>query len=195
MIDINLIPSSLRKKSVSGVLFVLDLGLSREILLGVIVFCAGLLISTHACLLAARAMNGVILAGHRSQWEKILPQKKDIEALGDKVKDLRKKMDKLTDIVSPRTIAWPRKLNGISDALPKGLWLRIMTLDNAVLTMEGSVIARDQNEIVTVGTFVSNLKKDKFFMRSFAGVEVVSIRHGKKGVMDVADFTLTARLK
>ncbi|MBI4309970.1 MAG: PilN domain-containing protein [Candidatus Omnitrophica bacterium] len=195
MIDINLVPPSMRKKSVTGVLSSLDLGFPQEIFWGIVMFCAGLLVFIHVFLLGAQAVNGMILAGHRAEWQKILPQKNAMDALGNEVKDLRKKMDDLTGVTSPKAMGWPRKLNAVSDTLSKGLWLRTMTLDGAGLTMEGSVLVRDRNEMMTVGNFVANLKKDEFFMRSFTGLEVVSVRRGKKGMTDVADFTVTAKPK
>jgi len=75
------------------------------------------------------------------------------------------------------------------------LWLRKMVLDKSSLTMEGSAVSKNHDEITNVGNFVSALKKNEAFMKDFSSLEVNSIQRGKRNSIEVADFTVMAKLK
>jgi Tfp pilus assembly protein PilN len=194
MIDINLVPPALRKKS-SGVLSGLNVNIAPEVLLGVGGGCVALLIAAHILLFAAWGVQAMILAGQKAEWQKVLPDKKNIDALATELRDLKKRLTSITEVTSSKSMDWSRKLNTISDSLTKGLWLRNVVLDKNALTIEGSVISRNQSEVMTVGNFVDSLKKEEAFMRDFAGLEVNSIQRSKKGNTDVANFVITAKFK
>ncbi len=195
MIDINLVPVSLRKKSSSGALSGVNFGIPQEILLGVGGGIVAFMVLVHVLLFVALAVNGIIFGVHKMEWQRMLPEKNTIDALGTQLKDLKGKMNSITQVTSPKAMGWSRKLNTISDAVPRGLWLRKVVVDSTALVIEGSVVSKTQNEIVIVGNFVSDLKKDEAFMADLAGLEVNSIVRVKRGATDVANFTITAKLK
>jgi len=195
MIDINLIPASPGKRSAGAAFSTVQLGIPPKVFWGVGGGVVAILVLAHVILLGLLVIEGGIWLAHRAVWQSVLPQKKNIDTLGGEVRDLKKRMTGITDVTSARTTGWSRKLNTISDCVTKGLWLRRMTLDEKALVIEGSVISRDQNEIASIGAFVNNLKKDGSFMQDLAGLEVNSITREKRGVIDVANFTLTAKFK
>ncbi len=195
MIDINLMPPSARKKTVSSVLSAFYLGIPQEIFIGVGAGFISLLLLVHLVLLGAWMIKGVVVSSYRAQWQAVLPDKNRIDVLGNEIKDLKKKIDGLTALTSTKATGWSRKLNIISDSLVSGLWLRRVNIDMKILTIEGTVISKNQSEIAAVGAFVDNLKKDLFFMQDVLSLEVGSIQRAKQGSTDVANFIVTAKLK
>ena len=195
MIVINLVPEHLRKKSARGVLSSIGLDIPQEILLGVGGAFITLLVIAHVLLLAAQSAQGMRLGLVKVRWEKLSPDRNRIDAIGTELMGLRKKVATITGLTSTGTGPWSRKMNVLSDALPKGVWLKKINLDNGTLTLEGSVFSKARNEIVTVGNFVANLKKEGAFADDFSSIEVQSIQRGKRGPTEVADFVITAKLK
>src|SRR5262245_11456259 len=123
MIDINLIPPASRKRT-SGPLSRSNIDLPPEILFGVGGGCLALLIIAHVFLLGAWGIKAIVLAAHKAAWQDVLPDKKNIDALAGELRDLKKRMASITDVTSSKSMGWSHKLNLISDALPKGLWLK-----------------------------------------------------------------------
>ena len=191
MIVINLVPENLRKMSVRG----MGLDIPREVLLGVGEAFIALLAAAHVLLLTAQSAQGVRLGLVKARWEKLLPDRNRIDAIGTELRDLRKKVTTITGITSAATSPWSRKMNVLSDALPKGVWLKKINLDSGILTLEGSAFSKTHSEIVTVGNFVANLKKEGAFADDFSSIEVQSIQRGKRGPTEVVDFVITAKLK
>ena len=194
MIVINLVPEHLRKRSAGGVLSS-GLGIPREVLLGVAGAFIAFLVVAHVLLLVAQSAQGVRLGLVKARWEKLLPDRDRIDVLGTELMGLRKKVATITSIASARTGPWSRKMNVLSDALPKGVWLKKINLDSGTLTLEGSAFSKTHSEIVTVGNFVANLKKEGAFADDFSSIEVQSIQRGKRGPTEVVDFVITAKLK
>ena len=194
MIDINLVPTSLRKRSSTGGLAFLSLDLPPNALLGAAVGLA-LLALFHVLLLLGWLLNQEILREHKSAWQKVLPQRNTIDSLSTQMRDLKKKQKDITDIASGKAGGWSYKLNVLSDGVPQGLWFRRITVDSKALSIEGSVISQNQNEVAAVSAFVNSLKADARFMEGFNGVEVDSIQKIKRGPTETADFKLTAKFK
>ena len=194
MIEINLIPVPLRKKSSSGGLSLLPLDLPVNMLLAGGAVLA-LLIMAHALLLVKLGIDAAVLAGHKNAWEKILPQKNTIDSLGQQIRDLKKKEQDIAGLTSGKAVGWSRKLNVVSDNVDKGMWLSRVAVDGNGLAIEGSVISREQNEIGTVSAFVNSLKSDSLFMQDFGDLEINSIQKQKRGATEIADFKLTAKYK
>ncbi len=195
MIDINLVPITLRKKSGQGILSGLTLNLPQEILLGVGGGFVLLLLAVHLLLGSMMVVNLIRVGVSKAQWQELLPDKNALDAIGNEVKDLKKKMNTINDITTKHSIGWSRNLNVISDNLTTGAWLKRITVDSKALVIEGCVFSKVQNEIVTVGSLVSSLKKDDGFMKAFQSVEVDSIQRNKLKVTEVADFNVSVKLK
>ncbi len=195
MIVINLVPEHLRKKSAGGLLSSIGLDIPREVVLGIGGAFIVLLVAAHVSLLAVQSAQGMRLGLVKVRWERLLPDRNRIDVLGTELMGLRKKVTTIIDITSHGTGPWSRKMNVLSDALPKGVWLRKIGLDSGILTLEGSAFSKTQSEIVTLGNFVANLKKEGAFADDFSSIEVQSIQRGKRGPTEVADFVITAKLK
>jgi len=193
MIDINLIPAVLRKNGKENASWAINI--PHEILLGVGGGLILLLLTVHLVLGAIWLAGMGRLSSERANWQKLLPDKAVLDAINNESKDLKKKINTISDMTIKKTVLWAPKFNAISDDLPKGLWIRKMTLDKIGLSMEGSVVSRTQNEINNVGLFLSALKQNDDFMKDFSSLEVNSIQRGKTNAVEVTDFTVMAKLK
>lgn len=193
MVEINLIPVALRKKG-KGSGSSLSLNIPYEILLGVGSGVVLLLVTIHLILGVWWMMGNGHLSLSKEQWQKVLPDKTQMDSMNQESGDLNGKIKTLAEMTTKKFLQWSFKFNVISDDLPKGLWIRRMTLDKAALTIEGSVVSKTQNEINNVGLFVSVLKKKSDFMKDFSSVEVNSIQRGRNNAVDVTDFTVMAKL-
>jgi len=167
----------------------------KEILLGVASGLVLLIVMVHLLLGAVWLFAFGQLSFHNVQWQKVLPDKVVLDSINKEFGDVKKKINTIADITVKKSVRWAPKFNAISDALPKGLWIRKMTLDKTGLSMEGSVVSKTQNEIYDVGLFLSALKQNSDFMKDFSSLEVNSIQRGKSNAVEVTDFTVMAKLK
>ncbi len=194
MIDINLIPANLRKNGKENA-NALNLNFPQEVLVGV---GSGLIV---LMLLAHLVLGGMWLLGmknlfyYQAQWQKVLPDKNEMDSINKESGTLKKKIGTIADMTTKKIVPWAPKFNAISDDLPKGLWIRKMTLDKTALTIEGSVVSKSQNEINNVGLFLFSLKQNDSFMKDFSSLEVNSIQRDKNNAVEVTDFTAMAKLK
>ncbi len=192
MIDINLIPAALRKNGKENVS--LDVNIPHEILLGVGSGLVLLLVTVHLILGAVWLVGMGRLASDRANWQKLSPDKTALDAINNESKDLKNKINVISDMTTRKSVLWAPKFNAISDALPRGLWIRKMTLNKTSLVVEGSVVSKTRNEINNVGLFLSALKQNDDFMKDFSSLEVNSIQRGKTNAIEVTDFTVMAKL-
>jgi Tfp pilus assembly protein PilN len=192
MVDINLIPQSLRKAGKEGALPAVKI--APEIVLGVGSGLVLFLVAVHLVLGFFWLIAFGQMAAHNAQWQKLAPDKQALDAISSQSADFKKKEKVLSDLTT-KSMLWAPKFNAISDALPKGVWIRRMTFDKTGLSIDGSVVSRTESGISNVGLFVSNLRQDNGFIKDFAFLEVNSIQRGKMGSVDVTQFTVMAKLK
>lgn len=194
IIDINLIPASLRKDG-QGNANSLSINFPKEILAGVAVGVVLLLLVVHLIFGMIWMVQNGRLAHSNAEWQKVLPDKTVIDNLNKESADLRKKINLIAAMTTDKVVLWSPKFNAISDSLPQGLWIRKMTLDKLGLTIEGSVVSRNRGEINNVGRFLFALKQKDDFMKDFSSLEVNSIQRGNSSSIEVTDFTAIAKLK
>ncbi len=192
MIDINLIPAALRKDGKENAS--LKINIPHEVLLGVGSGLILLLVTVHLLLGVVWLAGFGQLSLRNAYWQALIPDKKILDSISDESKGLKKKINMISDMTTGKSLLWAPKFNAISDALPRGLWIRKMTLDKAGLVIEGSVVSKTRNEINNVGLFISTLKQNDDFMKGFSSLEVNSLQRGKTNAIEVTDFTVTAKL-
>jgi hypothetical protein len=193
MIDINLIPSHLRKKSGKGGIYALNIPL--EILFGVGGLFVIVIVCAHALLGADMAKGLIQQQAVKGQWGALQSEKKKLDDLSTEVKDIKKKMNTINDITSKQLKPWAKSINLISDHLPVSLWLRNVYLQSNIFFIEGSAYAPGENEISIVGGFATALKNEDVFKQEFSSVEVNSVTRSKRGKTEVTDFVVASKLK
>jgi len=171
MIQINLSPNRLNKNLSGGVLSSIEL--PREILIGLGGLCLTVLIALHLLLMGGYVIQLTQQIIYKITWQKMLPEKKNIDSIGQEIKDLRAKITTINEITSKKAIVWSQKLNSLSDQLPKGLWLKSILWDSKIMVIEGSAYSKQHDEINIVGSFAANLKKDEGFARDFRRLSLI----------------------
>jgi len=194
MININLIPITSRKDGKAAADAV-KLNIPKEVIVGVGVGVILMLLGVHLFLGAIWLVSQGRLNKINAAWQLVVPDKTALDSMNRQNGDLKKKIATISDMTTNKLVFWAPKFNAISDAIPKGLWLRKMTLDKTALTMEGSVVSKNESEINNVGVFLSTLRQNDAFMKDFASLEVNSIQRSKDNTVEVTDFTVTAKLK
>ena len=192
MIKINLIPQEQRRSR--GGFWDEGFGpLPREVLLGVVVAAAGLLLVVHVALALVafgKVTRQVMLA---ARWHAMDGDKKTLDMLTDEAKDIQGKMSALKVITASQGMSWGHLLNDLSDSVPKGVWLRRLRFENGGLTIEGSAFSKAQNEMINANNFVAALKTKPSFKEYFTGIDVDSIRRRENTPIAIADFSLKAK--
>ena len=195
MIDINLIPPQLRKKENRGIGILSSIDLPKQTLLGAGGIFAALLILIHVLLAGMWVIKATRHVVYKTVWQQMSPDKTTVDSINQEFKDLKSKMSTIADIASKKAFFWSQKLNILSDTIPKGVWIKRISWNNTVLTIEGSSVSRLHDEISLAGDCVANLKKQEAFAKDFSVVELGSVTRGKKGVTEMVDFTITAKTK
>ncbi len=195
MIDINLVPVALRKKAKGNLFGGIAINLPQDVVLGAGGGLVLLLIVIHLLLGGLMGINLIRVMAAKAQWQDVLPDKNNLDIIANEIKDLRKKMGTINDIVAKRSIGWSRNLNVISDYMPGGVWLKAVSLDSKALTIEGFAVSKSKNEVTLIGGFVASLKKDQLFVKSFTSVEVNAISRVKRSTTEIAEFNVTAKLQ
>ncbi len=194
MIDINLIPQALRKNSQSN-LNAININFPKEILVGVGVGVILLLVSVHLLLGIVWVVDAWRLSSYKARWEQVLPDKSVLDGIYKESSELRNKTSMLAEMTTKISAPWAPKLNAISDAVTRGLWIKKMALvDKVGLTIEGSVVSKNKSEVNNVDKFLSALRENELFMKGFSSLEVNSIQRGKNNAVEVTDFTVMAKL-
>ncbi len=191
IIDINLIPGTSGKGGPKDALSAINI--PKEILLGVGLGVVTLMLLVHVALGIVWLVKFGELSVRQAAWQKLLPDKKILDNINAESTEDKNRINVLMGLTVKKSLPWSPKFNAISDALPRGLWIRRMVYDRNGLSMDGSVVSKSQNEINNVGQFLSGLKQNKDFMGGFASLEVNSIQRGKSNAVEVTDFNVMAK--
>ena len=195
MIDINLIPDSLRKKNKKEILSQGFLNMPQEIVVGVGGGVIVLLLLVDFCFGMTWLAKFIQHKYYQSQWQAILPDKNHVDKISGELHDTQAKIKSLKDVIKGQGALWSQELNIISDSLPKAAWLKKISLDDKKLTIEGTTVSKVHNEMESVSTFVANLKQDENFMGHYKNLDINSIQRRKTNALDVADFNIVAQFK
>ena len=192
MIEINLVPAHLRRKRRKTADTQSPTSLPKETVLGVMgvfLFCLVVVSGVLQIIIMTQLRQSRRL---EREAEELLPQKVNSDRYVLQIKGLQEKLAPIEELLGNEDIQWSRKLNEISDLLPRGVWLNKLSLDQEVLLISGSAVTRNQIE---VHTFNANLKDSEVFMRGVRDIEPGRIKTRLIKETTVADFTTTVDLK
>ena len=194
MIEINLAPENLRKKKKSSAL-PSALNLPQEVIVGLVGGLLALLLLVHIALQAVIFFQFIQHARLNKDWESLKTDKESTDKMLTDLRTLQAKIKSIENLTTAKRIIWSQKFNDISDSIPREIWLTKVTLEDKILTVEGSAVSKNQDQMVSVGNFTSKLKSQKTFMKDFSSLEVGVIQRRKIQATELADFTVTAKLK
>lgn len=194
MLEINLIPSSLRKKR-KGRLWLQGFNIPLEVIIGLGGGLVILLILVHIGLLFVNMRQIALHKKLQQEGQSLAPGRANVERAVNELRSLQGKQKAAENVVSGEKISWSQKLNILSDNLPRGVWLKRIRLEAEGLSIEGSAISEGGEEMINVHRFTAGLKGQKEFLEHFTDLELGSIQRRKIKHIEVADFVITARLK
>lgn len=193
MIEINVVPQELRKKKKKRLLPG-GVEIPPEVIIGSIGGLFFLLILAHIGLLALNISKMKEHKQLKQEWQAILPHKEKVDGVVNNMRQLQNKHKAVVEVTGGEPINWAQKLNMISNELPRGVWLTKIALTDEMLFIEGSAISKNQDELINVHKYTSNLKRQKKFMADLTELELGSIQRRTERGIDVADFLITTKL-
>ena len=170
------------------------LNLPKEAIIGLVGGLLVFLFIVHLILYIAIFTKISQYKREKKEWEKILPEKNKADAVIGELRDLQNKINSIEKIKSDKRILWSQKLNDIGDNIPRGVWLNKISINEAVLLIDGSAVSKTRDEMTSVGNFVANLKRTSSFMNGLKNMELGSIQRRQFKSIDMVDFIITAKL-
>ena len=195
MITINLVPEDKRRKQKRGGFLPTGFVLPREVIIGLIGGFLVLLALWHILLQGVIMVKYVQLKSLQGQWEKVLPEKKHVDAVIKELRERQARIKTIETVKADQNLAWAKKLQAISENLPRGIWLRRVSLENKDLFIAGSSVSKHKVEMITVHAFVKQLRESPVFMEGITVVELESIKSRPVGDISVADFVIRVVIK
>ena len=194
MIEINLLPPELKKKRGSKILGG-KFNLPPEVMIGLGGGMVAFLIIVHILLMLTNIARLAQYKSLKKEWDRMLPHKGEADNVVKELRNLQAKLKSIDQVSGQELYLWCQKLNIISDSIPRGLWLRKVSLNVHNLSIEGSAISKKDQERVNIHAFASNLKKEEKFMNSLTNLELGSIQRRNINKVEIADFVMTAKTK
>jgi len=187
MIEINLLPEELRKKR-REIKVISEI--SKAIILRIIVIVffihLGLGLLTLIRLINLHRLNRIWseFGGKREEFDNL---RKEMETL----EKIKLDLNKLAGI----KILWSKKLNIISDKIPKGIWLREIFCSKDKFKIEASCVSKKLDKTERIRNFLENLRKDSDFSKDFRSLELESVTRKSIKGQEILDFTLSGEIK
>lgn len=187
MIGLNFIPQQSRKKmSFTQMTF----NIPQDILWGGGVLFVAFIALVHVIFLVGWLLALAQLGVLSTQWNLLSADRQKIDELAEQSKGVGKRLKVLDDVSAGYMFNMAYKLNVISDSLPKGVWLSLLTLEGKKIVLKGYAASKQQSELSAPGYFAQNLKKDTSFANDFKTIEVGSLSRSKFNNSDVSEFTV-----
>ena len=194
MIEINFVPFQLQKKKKRASLSS-GFKIPQEIVIG---FAGGVLMLMVLVLVILLLINFSRLAQHKAlekKWADMAPVKANTDGILNELRGLQNKQQTIEGIIAKDNRLWARKLNTISDTLPREVWLKKIALTEEMLFIEGSAISKQRKEMGNVHNFVNNLKADENFLTDLSDFGLGSIKNSQINKVEVSDFVISAKIK
>lgn len=188
MITINLLPEELRPKEKKKALLTKDI-VPKIISGGIII-----LVSLHIFLVLVYLLQSYRLGNLNNAWPKISLEKNKADSLKKEISFLEENVKTIENLTTKR-ISWSWKLYKISQVLPRGVWLRQLSLASSNFNLQGSVVSLKQEEMTLIGKFLDSLKIDPEFLKDFKDLELGSIQRREIKGFEVSDFNISANLR
>ncbi len=193
MIDLNLIPDNLRKKKRSLHSSQQTWSIPLEKIVGIFFLIVLGIVVIHVSLVSVNLTKISQKKILEQQWEQLSEDKQKVDQILHQLRQAQSSQKSLAEITIAKRVLVAPKLNAISDCLPRGIWLNRVMLDSSLLLIEGSNVSKMADDTTNVTNFLSQLKKQEYFMNHVKNVELGPIQRKNLQGMEVADFSLTAR--
>ena len=194
MLEINLIPPHLRKRKKKDNPFA-GLHVPLEIVIGLGAAVFGALILINFFFFYLRFTKLAQYKNVQKQWESIRPDKEDVDHIVSELRVLQGQLKSIKEMTGDQQLHWAQKLNGVSDHLPRGVWLKKIAVKDGMFFIEGSAISKQKDEMISVHQFISMLKKEQKFLEHLTDVELGSVQRRHIHEVEITDFLITSKIK
>lgn len=195
VVQINLVPENLRKRKKTPGFSLQGFQLPREVVIGLIGGLTALLIFVHFLLQFFIILQFVQLHRYHGEKTRLAADKANADRVLGELRKIQANLKVIDGISKTKKIYWAPKMNAISDAITRGVWLERITVEEKKLSLNGSAVSKSAAEMIEVNNFVSKLKGDVAFSKDFSRIEPGAIKTRKISSTPVADFTITANIK
>ena len=186
MLQINLLPESERKATLSPVEQFHRTPLMAIVIIGMAAFVVVLLIPLS---LRRRQLQHL-----RTEIQALTPKKAELDQLQEVIHRLRAQETAFQGLEHGQR-RWSKRLNTISTMTPEGVWFTDLALDPARgLVIQGSAIGQGATEMVHIGRLVQELKNDADFASAVKDIQIESIKRAQDREIEIVQFTLTCSL-
>ena len=197
MIEINLLSEELRVKTRAKGAEHIGLAkiaaLSREqLFIYAIPALLGLLVFVHIIFAAATIFKNAQLGSLNRKLLALAPQKNELDEFNKEYSAVSQDASFIR-LLTEKRILWAKKLNKLSLNLPPGIWFNDISVNAKDITIQGSVISLQKEEVGLINKLLENLKADSEFSGDFTGFELTSVQKKNIGGYDIADFILKSK--
>lgn len=199
MIEINLLPEELRvkvrAKNPEQVSVKSSLGFNQDqLFIYAIPVLLGIFVLAHLYFAAAVIFKNGKLVSLNRKWLAMEPQKKTFDEFNKEFSAVYQEAG-ITQVLNNQRVLWAQKLNKLSLNLPAGVWFNDITVNSKNITIQGSVVSLEREEVGLIHKLLDNLKADTAFSKDFSGFELSNVQKRNIEGYDVADFVFTGVLK
>ncbi len=199
MIEINLLPEELKNKTKvreSDPAMVKNqiAQIQDKAFIYAIPVLLGLFILMHFYFAVLWMAKGKQLNTLGRKWSALAQQKKELDVFNQEFSGASQNISLPVNLSRQRNL-WAQKLNTLSLQLPAGIWFSEIILNNNNLTIKGSVVSLQSQEVSLINKLLDNLKTDLEFFQDFSSLELTKVQKRSLGGYDIADFALAGVLK
>lgn len=210
MIEINLLPEELKKRSslfsgfskmdMSG----LDIKNIPVLKIGVGIGLA--VVGIQLVLFSIGMISSSQLSSVSKKLNDILPKKKEADALKAQVADINKRSTAIDELMLKR-FSWARKLSELNDCVTPGIWFSELYYDErpipgkdnkslpGALVVSGYASGAGEQGAALIGRFIKAMQDNKAFYSDFEKIDLVSTKSDKVDNQDVMSFRVTCYFK
>ena len=220
MIEINLLPKELRKKTHKAI-SAGGLDLPKRLMINTGIIVLFFLVLTHIALSITTMIKKGQAQDLQLEWQILQPAKQSADGHIRQIQALKAR-EKLIKSVGGVDVIWARKLNYISELIPSEIWLTRITLDerqrvikrgqtrglNAraaagvrdntqqILTLNGIVESKHSSKMLSpVGRFIKSLENEPLFFDDFEEIELGDVKRREIEERNVMSFELICVVK
>ena len=199
MIEINLLPEELKTKikgkgpdqviAKSRIMLI-----QEQAFIYAIPVILGLFILLHIYFTVLSVSKNGQLVSLNHKWMNLAAQKKTLDEFNQEFSSTSQDTSVLAQLARQR-ILWAQKLNELSLYLPSGVWFNEILINSNNLTIRGSVISLEKEEIGLLNQLLDSLKMHSEFTKDFLSFDLSNVQRRTVGAYDIADFILVGALK
>lgn len=194
MIEINLLPEDIlvktRVQKATGPIPKFD----KKYVIYIVPIIVILVLSIHIILGVVMVAKNVQFNTMNNEWRKLEAKRVALGAFQEAHSMLTQDAAMIQQL-SRQRVNWAVKLNKISLSLPSGVWFNDLTLTPKDLTIQGSVISLQKEEMGLIDKFMDALRDDPVFFADFNTIEVGQVQKKQVGGYEISDFTIKGDLK